>query len=100
VRSAPATALDVEELRLRLRLRDRELAAWVGLVSMAVLDIVAVRCAMYAAVEGFIVLAALAFTALVLMTLRIARRVWRTRTSLRALARRGPSLPPAIVRRR
>ena len=86
--------------RVRALLRDQQTSAWITLIALVMLDGAAAAGAVYAAVHGFIVIAALGFTALTLLTVRAVRKLLVTRATLRQLARRDPALPRAILRRR
>lgn len=86
--------------RLLVLLRDQQANAWITLVLLLVLDVAAGWGAVFAALHGFIVFAALGFTALVLMTARTAHKLLITRASLRELTRRAGVLPRAVVHRR
>ena len=86
--------------RLRARLREQEIRAWLSLATLIVLGAAAVCGAVDAALHGFIVLAALGFTTLVLMIGRSVHRLLLVRAQLRELARRDPVLPRAVLYRR
>jgi hypothetical protein len=86
--------------RLRARLREQEIRAWLSLATLSMLGVAAVCGAVTAALHGFIVLAALGFTTPVLMIGRSVHRLLLVRTRLRELARRDPVLPRAVVYRR
>ncbi len=86
--------------RLLVLLRDQQTHAWFTLALLLLVDAVAGWGAVLAALHGFIVLAALGFTALVLMTARTAHKLVITHASLRHLTRRVSVLPRAVVHRR
>lgn len=81
-------------------LQDRQASAWTALVALLVIDVAAVSGAVGAALEGFIVTAALSLTVMIQLTMRAVQRVRLTRARLRQLARLGPVLPRAVVHRR
>jgi hypothetical protein len=85
---------------LLVLLRDQQTSAWLTLALLLLLDAAAGWGAVLAALHGFIVLAALGFTALVLLTARTVHRLLLTRASLRHLTRRASVLPRAVVHRR
>jgi hypothetical protein len=85
--------------RHRLRLRQQATRAWLALATLLSLGAAAVCGAIQAAAHGFIVLAALGFTALVLMIGRAVHRLLVVRAQLRELARREPVLPRAVLYR-
>jgi len=58
---------------LRVLLRDRQVGAWAVLALMLVLDFAAVSCAILAALDGFIVTAALSLTVMIQLTARAVR---------------------------
>jgi cobalamin synthase len=91
--------------RVRARLRDRQVGAWAVLTLMLVLDFAAVSCAILAALDGFIVTAALSLTVMIQLTARAVRWVRGTRARLRQLAAlvrvvSPAELPRAVVHRR
>jgi cobalamin synthase len=91
--------------RVRAMLRDRQVGAWAVLALMLVLDFVAVSCAILAALDGFIVTAALSLTVMIQLTARAVRWVRGTRAKLRRLAAlvhavTPAELPRAVVHRR
>ena len=86
--------------RVRLLLRDQQAHAWVTLAALLVVDVAAVWGLVYQAIHGFIVLAALGFTTLILLTARTVRRLLIARARLRRLERRDAAVPRAIVFRR
>ncbi|HMG23025.1 MAG TPA: hypothetical protein VK607_16935 [Kofleriaceae bacterium] len=86
--------------RVRELLRDQQTNAWITLIALALLDVAAVAGAVSAAIHGFIVVSALGFTALTLLTVRAVRKLVVTRASLRQLARLDAALPRAILHRR
>jgi cobalamin synthase len=97
--------LDGGAERVRALLRDRQVGAWAVLALMLVLDFAAVSCAILAALDGFIVTAALSLTVIIQLTARAVRWVRTTRARLRQLAAlvRAVSpaeLPRAVVHRR
>jgi hypothetical protein len=85
---------------VRAVLRDRQASAWITLVLLLALDAATVSGVVYAALQGFIVVSALGFTALILLTARAVQRVRVTRARLRQLARLNTVLPRAVVHRR
>ena len=91
--------------RAHARLRDRQVGAWAALALILVLDVVAGSCAVLAALDGFIVTAALSFTVMIHLTARAVRRVRSTQARLRQLAAlfrvvTRAELPRAVVHRR
>src|ERR1044071_8248866 len=67
----------------RALLRDRQVGAWAVLALILVLDVVTVSCAVLAALDGFIVTAALSFTVMIHLTVCAVRRVRGTQARLR-----------------
>ena len=97
--------LDAGAEHARALLRDRQVSAWAALALILVLDVVAGSCAILAALDGFIVTAALSFTVMIHLTARAVRRVRSTRARLRQLAAlvrvvTRAELPRAVVHRR
>lgn len=89
----------------RALLRDRQVGAWAALALILVLDVVAVSCAVLAALDGFIVTAAVSFTMMIHLTARAVRRVRGTQARLRQVATlvrvaTRTELPRAVVHRR
>ena len=83
--------------RVREMLRDQQTNAWISLVLLLVLDAAAIVGVVFAAAHGYIVFSGLGFTALILATVRVARKLLITRASLRQLAEREQPLPRAII---
>jgi len=97
--------LDGGAQRVSALLRDRQVGAWAVLALMLVLDFAAVSCAILAALDGFIVTAALSLTVMIQLTARAVRWVRGTRARLRQLAAlvrvvSPAELPRAVVHRR
>ena len=92
-------------VRVRAMLRDRQVGVWAVLALMLVLDVAAISCAILAALDGFIVTAALSLTVMIQLTARAVRWVRGTRARLRQLAAlvrvaTRAELPRAVVYRR
>jgi hypothetical protein len=99
-RCACGHPFDDRDERIRLLLRERQIHAWITLAALLVIGAVSAFGIAYAALEGFIVLSSLGFTALILLTARTVRTLRITRARLRRLRPRGAGMPRAIVHRR
>jgi hypothetical protein len=84
---------------VRAVLRSRQTSALIALILLTVLGAAAVTGLVHAAIHGFIVLSALGFTAVILVTARAVHTLRLVRTRLRALDRRA-AVPRAIIYRR